>query len=349
MRRARSWALALAAATLFLLAVRALGIASGEMRPVMARFLPRLVQGPYSALGVGWLATYLILNGSMVAAVGVALGASGVLDIPELFMSVTGSRLGAASFVVMVGALHHLRHRSMGVRRSLELGLITFLVTHSVYLPAALVGDVLLPALGGPLAAMAAHLRPLPVPGDLGRGLVSPLLHELGPAGLLLLAVAVLFLSVHLFDRALAGVDVGRLRERYLRWRPQRWSLFGIGLAVTVATASVAFSVGVIVPLYNQGRVQRREVVPYLLGANVGTLTDTLVVAMVLDFPGGVGALALLVVLSLGLSLVPLVFYDRYSELVEGSVQYLTDTWTRFVTAAAILLAAPVLLMAMQA
>lgn len=345
--RTRRWVLGLTACGLFLLSVRALGIASGEMRSALGNVLPILAQGPRSALGIGWLATYLVLNGSVVAAVTVALGASDVLAIPEVFMSVTGSRLGAASFVVVVGALHHFQHPSVRVRRSMELGLLTFLVTHSVYLPTGLLGHFLLPVVAEPLAGMAASLRPLPIPEHLGRGVVTPVLALVGPGGLFLLAVAILFLSVHLFDRALAGVDVAGLRQRYLRRRPRRWSLFAIGLLATVATASVAFSVGVIVPLYNQGQVQRRDAIPYLLGANVGTLADTLLVAMVLDFPAGAAALLLLITLALGLSLVLLMWYDRYFHLVERGLHHLTASRLRFVAGALLLLAAPVLLVAL--
>lgn len=57
---------------------------------------------------------------------------------------------------------------------------------------------------------------------------------------------------------------------------------FLLGLIVTSLTASVAFSVGILVPLVARRAIRPRDVIAYLLGANIGTMSDTAATALVL-------------------------------------------------------------------
>ncbi|UHQ96097.1 thiamine-binding protein [Natrinema halophilum] len=111
-------------------------------------------------------------------------------------------------------------------------------------------------------------------------------------------AIGMIFLSMQLFDRTLDAIDKQRLRNRYVTKLNNKWTSFGIGLVFTGLTTSVAFSLGVIVPLYNRGHVKRNEIIPYVLGANIGTLVDTLIVAIALNTPVGVMTVALLLGIS---------------------------------------------------
>lgn len=65
---------------LFLLTVRLLGEAAGRLRPALEEGLPAVVTSGPAALGAAWTATHLELNGTVVAAVTLTLGASGVLS-----------------------------------------------------------------------------------------------------------------------------------------------------------------------------------------------------------------------------------------------------------------------------
>jgi len=82
--------------------------------------------------------------------------------------------------------------------------------------------------------------------------------------------------------------SINRLRRRYVSRLQNKWVSFGLGLIVTGVTTSVAFSLGVIVPLYNRGHIKRDEIMPFVLGANIGTLVDTLIVAIALNTAVGV-------------------------------------------------------------
>lgn len=276
---------AVGAVILFLLAVQLLGTATEATAPALRGPLLLVVGGDPSALGAGWLGAYLLGNGSVVAALAVSLFAADLLSGGQLFFMVVGSRLGAAGIVVFIGAVDYFQRR-LSLAESVSMGLLTFLLTLSVYLPVAALGY-----LGLPLVTSAGARIGLPAgwwPFDLVEPVTSLVLSLLGPGASFLLAVAMLFGNPKLFDEVLTRVDTGTLRRRVFDHFQRTWVAFGLGLLVTGMTTSVTFSLGVIVPLYNRGYVKRDELVPYVLGANIGTLLDTLVVAAVLGSPRGI-------------------------------------------------------------
>ena len=319
-----TWAGVAVVALVFLFAVRLLGTATSVLAPVLGRALGRVLVSDLPALGLGWLAAAGLGNGTVVAAVSLSLHAAGLVSLPQLFLLVVGSRLGATGIVLFVGALDHVRGPTATVGESLELGLLAAGLTASVYLPTAAIGylvtrspatvDTLVHVFGGGTT----------VDGD---GLAVPTVFEpvtvsvtglVGAPAAVLAAVVLVFVALDLFDRVLDAADTERVRRRITTWLDGRWRAAAVGAVVTGLTTSVAFSLGVVVPLYNRGYVDRRETVPYVLGANVGTLVDTLVVAALLGDGGGVAAVLSVGTVALVVTFVALVAFDSYVRLVSG-------------------------------
>jgi sodium-dependent phosphate cotransporter len=329
---------------LFLFAVQLLGTATDAAAPVLERLLRRVVVGDASALGLGWLGAYALANGSVVAALGLTLFSAGLVSVPQLFLLVVGTRLGGAAIVVFIGALDYFQKERYSVRESVSMGLLTFLVTHSIYLPVTVLGYLALPSLQTPVDAVsrnwAVGIRSLAFIDPVTEAIVS----VLGPAGSFILAITVLFGSLKLFDRILAGVDTAVLRDRLFSQFERTWLAFVAGLFVTATTTSVAFSLGVIVPLYNRGYVKREELVPYVLGANIGTLFDTLVVAIVLESAAGLAVVLQVVGLATLVTLVALVGTDAYTRAVVATDDRLLEERRLFVAFVAALVLVPLVL-----
>ena len=328
---------------LFLFAVQLLGTATDAAAPTLRNVLAVVVAGDSAALGLSWLAAYVLGNGSVVAALSLSLFDSGLVSAPRLYLLVAGSRLGAAAIVVFIGALDFVQKDRYSLQEGVSMGLLTFLVTHTIYLPATVVGYVALPWVVRPVA-----------PGDgvpdidggptLVPEVCAAVTDTIGALPTFLLAVAMLFGSLQLFDRLLGSVETPALRDSVFRHFKRRWLSFAIGLGITTLTTSVAFSLGVIVPLYNREYIEREELVPYVLGANIGTLFDALVVALLL--PTAVGATAVLLLLGLStlVTLVALVGHDRYVAAIERVDDRLVEDRTAFVAFAVLLVVVPVAL-----
>ena len=83
---------------------------------------------------------------------------------------------------------------------------------------------------------------------------------------------------------------------------------------VALITMSISVALTVLVPLVAKRYVKVDHVLPYILGANITTLGDTMIAAFALDSPSAVRIVLAEVIATSALSLILLAFfYDRSS------------------------------------
>jgi sodium-dependent phosphate cotransporter len=233
----------------------------------------------WSALGVGWLGACLVLSGSPVAASSLTLLDGGAIDRSQSFAMLTGSRLGASFVVLVVGVIYAWR-REAGRRAPLSIGVYALTITAVAYLPGAAVGWWLLTRDKLDGIHLAASPDVVSVTDTLF-GWLPDLLSDALPGWTLFpIGVAVLLGAFSCFDRVLPVVDSTRLEQQSRLSNP--WVMFGLGCLVAVLTLSVSVALTVLVPLVANGYLRREDTIPYIAGANITTLADTLVAAVLI-------------------------------------------------------------------
>ncbi|MBS1262871.1 MAG: hypothetical protein MAG715_00034 [Methanonatronarchaeales archaeon] len=278
---ARRILVGLVAVSMFVVAVRLLGESTGALSPVIRGLAARVLSTDASALGLGWFSSYVMLNGSTVTAVALGLFDAGVVTEAETFLLVAGSRLGAAFLVVLIGFLGYVRGVNESLRDSCSVGVLSFIVAYSVYLPATALGYGLLVYTDAGFLALEVPAAFRSLLDVLYGPVVALLAGAMGPVPLFASALLVLVGSLKVFDLAFAGLGRHRIRDEGVE-KVERW-VFSAGAALTLVTASVTLSLGILVPLYNERFFERRRaLVPYMLGANLTTLVDTAFAAAVL-------------------------------------------------------------------
>lgn len=326
---------------LFILALQVLKEGAGGLRPLLQRFD---VAGGINSLGFGWLGACLVLSGSPVAATALTLFAAQVTTDVETFAMIAGSRMGAAFVVFLVGFIYYLRGR--GGVTSVSVGVLGFLVTATVYLPALVVGYLVL--VKGWLNGFHLNL-PSQVQGLMALTygpLVETMTSYLPDWGSFLLGVGLLLVSFNVFDRALPELDVEHSRFReiaHIIYRPAVMFLFGS--AVTMIVPSVSVSLGLLVPFSARGYVRRENLIPYIMGANVATFSDTLLASLLVTAPRAF-AIVFLQAASAGvISLIVILFYGPYQHLMERALTWFTNDQRRLGFLVAVILIAPLALM----
>ncbi|MFW5918893.1 MAG: sodium:phosphate symporter, partial [Halanaeroarchaeum sp.] len=256
------WAGALGVIIVYLFAIQLLGAATEGAEPLLRQILRRVVVDDGSALGLSWLVTYGLTNGSVVAALALSLFGSDIVSVTEVFLIINGSRLGGAGIIVLVGVFDYLQNR--GKQTLLEgtsLGLLTFLVSISVYVPVTLLGLVILRIHPVELFSATAALE-LPIESlQYFDPVTEAVARALGPRLAFGVAIVILFGTLWLFDQLLERVETETVRQYVFHHFERRWMAFVIGVVITGITTSVAFSLGVVVPLYNRKFVRREEIV----------------------------------------------------------------------------------------
>jgi hypothetical protein len=234
----------------------------------------------WSALGVGWLGACLVLSGSPVAAASLTLLDGGAINRSESFAMLTGSRLGASFVVLVVGVIYAAR-RSAGRRAPLSIGVYSLTITAVAYLPGAALGWWLLTS--GRLDGIDLAVSPEVVSlTDTLFGWLPDLLEEFLPGWMLFpIGVGVLLGAFASIDRVLPAIDSERIESGASRLS-NPWVMFGLGCVVAFLTLSVSVALTLLVPLVANGYVRREDTIPYIAGANITTLADTLVAAILL-------------------------------------------------------------------
>lgn len=330
---------------LFILALELLKKGAAAVGPLL-RGLD--IAGVPGALGFGWVMSCVVLSGSPVAAIALALLAARTLSTEEAFGMIGGSRLGASFVVLVIGMLDDLRTRRTE-KRSAYIGVAALVTTAVVYVPALALG---LPALrAGAFSSLRLEGRDL---GSVVAAVYGPLTTFLAGhvhAALLFLAgIGCLLAAFRVIDRVLPDLQ-GRESPVTLAGRVayRPWFMFAVGLGVTALTLSVSVSLSLLVPLAARGYVRRENVVPYILGANITTFIDTVFAGALVGHPDAVRVVLVLMATVTALSL-PLVFVCPYA--FERFVDRVARAATGSARAVAIFVAglflAPLLLMALS-
>ena len=285
----RRWAVVLRKLGYFLCGFGLFVTALGLMKAGATALIPALsgsifTDSVWSTLGLGWLGACVVLSGSPIAASSLSLLDGGAISRTEAFTMLTGSRLGASFVVLVVGFLYAARRRE-GRKAPLSIGVVSLTMTVFAYLPGALVGFLLLN--GGAFDGL--HLS---APGellnvtDVAFGWAPDLVKSFAPGWALFpIGLAVVLLAFKAFDRVLPSLDSSSIENKGEAWYSKTWLMFLLGCGVALVTLSVSMALTLLVPLVAKGYLKREHTIPYIAGANITTLADTLVAAMLIGNP----------------------------------------------------------------
>ncbi len=306
----------------FILGIQLMKNVASLVGPLLQTVLGRFTDTAWHALAFGWLSAYAVLSGSPVAAMALSFYATGYLTAETTFFMIMGSRLGAAFIVLVIGAVAVARGKPR--EKALAMGVLSFLVTYSIYIPAILFGWILI--------RLGAHTWiEIPTPSALldyinryFNPIVAWIVDRFVPFLAFLIAAVAIYAGLALFDKAFGQREVQELKSpRMHRYLKHPAVAFAVGALVTLASTSVSLSFGLLVPLYLNGYIDRREIVPYMMGANITTFIDTLIAAFL--FGGGIAAnIVFIEMASVTLfSIVALSGYGRYSRAIDRAYTWI--------------------------
>ena len=338
----RQGGIGLTAVLLFVLALEMMKSGASVLTPLLRGHLN--IEHAADCLGLGWLMAYVVMSGSPVAAIAMTLLSADALTQIQTFTMVTGSRLGASFIVLLLGFIYAVRgHERWTV---LSTGVLSLLLTASVQLPAIVVGVSVLkqgwfdsfrwPWLGPLSVGINALLNPI----------INPLSAALPPWALFIGGGLLITLSFQLFDRALPELrfeKAGLHRTSRLIYRPV--VMFLLGVLVTLLTLSVSVSIGILVPLSARGYVRRENLMPYILGANVSTMIDTLAAAAILGTPQAVTVVFAHIASATFVSLpIVLLAYRPYKRIMSETLEWTMRSKRNFAIFLATLFMVPIVL-----
>ena len=329
---------------LFILAVQLMKEGAAAVGPEIKGQFP--FANAVSTLGAGWLGAYFVLSGSPVAATAISLFGADTLTELQTFTMLSGSRLGASFIVLLTGFIYAMRNEK-GRTEPLGIGIQAMTMTAIVYLPGMLLGYAVLRA--GTLDGLDWHASESldAVLSVLWGPIVDAIAGAVPAWSLFLIGLGVILLSFNLLDRVLPHVSSDATASKRRAWLMRPWTMFLLGCLVATLTLSVSVALTVLVPLASKGLVKRDEALPYIMGANITTLADTLVVAMLQPRPE---AAQIVLAEAIGVSIISLAIlafiYGPVKRAVIGLDDWLVRSNRRLAVFVGILFLVPLTLLA---
>jgi sodium-dependent phosphate cotransporter len=324
----KSWVKVTARVILFLVSmcvfVFALFVMKEGARPLTPFIRNHLsVDSPASALGFGWLGASLALSGSPVAATALSLLDGQVLSVPETFAMISGSRLGAAFVVLLIGFIYLIRGKQRDV--SLNIGLTSLLVTQSIYPAVILLGSFFIYHGWFNSWQVAANQELSSPIEQLLQPLVNLLVMKIHPGILFPAGFLLVMASLFMFDQAIPELNLKETElglVHHLLYRPI--VTFLLGAVITTLTMSVSVSLSLLVPLSVRGFIRQENAIPYILGANITTFVDTLIAAALLGNAAGVSVVLIQMISVTIVSVILLLtLYRTYERFLQHIVRFI--------------------------
>jgi sodium-dependent phosphate cotransporter len=317
----RKLLLFLPAMYLFILAVQIMKSGAAAIGPEIQGQFP--FANGISTLGFGWLGAYFVLSGSPVAATAISLFGAGTLTKLQTFTMLSGSRRGASFIVLVTALLYATRNRNDPNRTEpIGMGIQALTMTALVYLPGMMIGYGIIRS--GLLDGLNLHASTeLEAALSVVWGPVVDAIAAIVPDALLfLVGLLVILGSFKLLDLVLPQVSGDSTAAKRASWLKRPWMMFALGCLVATLTLSVSVALTVLIPLAVKGYVRRDEALPYIMGANITTLADTLVVAMLQRNPA---AAQIVLAEAIGVTIVSLAILAFWYQPVKRSVIRLDD------------------------
>lgn len=307
---------------LFILSIQTLNTSTKRLLPALQPWFT-FTTSPLRSLGFGWLAAYIILSGSPIAALALSFFDAGLLSSTSAFFMIIGSRLGASFILIAIGLIEYFKNER-GFSDSLSVAFLSFLISYSTLFPSLIFGYILLRY---NLFTFTVSIPWLTHFLNLYQPLVHTLLHYIGTFFSFPFSLLLVWLSLSTFERAFRKIEIKEAQSAWVNFLMENpaFSLL-FGFLVTLAGQSVSLSLGIMIPLYIQGYIQRRNLIPYIMGANIATYTDTLSAALILQNTTAINLVMVAVLSNTLISAVFLLFYQKYYTILEKTMNSLMYT-----------------------
>ena len=279
----------------FISAIMLIKESAGMMAAFLAEKIVLVIRDTTSGVFAGWLGTALLHSSGAFDSIIVAFVSSGAMPIGLAVSTIIGAELGTTVTPFLISVLNQVRkkpHQDAAFNVTLT-HVIYNLCTLAIFYPAELFFGTLtwIALQGSNIFVKAPWLNAIPDVLDVATPWVPALLQYIPPwLGIILGAVMLIL--------ALGGV------EKYMTEifnMPRSWNLiratfqkpyraFLAGFLFTLLIPSTTVMVSLLVPLATSGVLGAEfYILPYILGANIGTVFDVMIAAMATGDPIALG------------------------------------------------------------
>lgn len=299
-----------------------------------------LIRDTTSGVFAGWIGTALLHSSGAFDSIIVAFTSSGAIPLSLAVATIIGAEIGTSVTPFLVSVLGHLRKKArLTASFNVTMSHVLYnLFTLLLFYPAELFFGVFtkIAQQGSNIFVKASYLNAIPDVIDIATPWVSVLLEYI-PAWLgLILGGASLILALMVLEKYMVGIFSIPTSWNIIRatfTKPFR--AFIAGFIFTVLVPSTTVMVSLLVPLAGSGVILADYyILPYILGANIGTVFDVMIAALATGDPISLGVWLVHLSINLIGACIFLPLLKPFSRLVRFVAEKIAGSpkWTLIVT-----------------
>ena len=281
---------------LFILAIQLIKKASGLIAPDAKQFIFSNLD-PIKAIAVGWFSTSVAQSSGAVSSIAVTFVGNNIIDLPTAVYILIGASMGTTITALIISLITVSKKKS-DFRHGFEIALcysiysffLVFIVFFLEYFFALFSRSSLYLA-----KLFEGNFSFLKVPDvvDIATSpLVKPVIGFDNVLMIFVIAFIILIFALKFISRAIIEVLGGEIKAKNFINRhfdsPLRAYLLGVILTAVVFSSSITISL--LVPLAVSGLIGLRRSIPFILGADLGTFTDTFLVSLIVGETNAIAA-----------------------------------------------------------
>ena len=311
-----------------------------------------LIRDTTSAVFAGWIATALLHSSGAFDSIIVAFTASGVMPLSLSVATIIGAEIGTTVTPFLISVINRMKNKGdNSASFTVTMSHVLYnLFTLMIFYPLELFFKVFtrIAELGGSVFVKASWLNAIPDLLDVITPWVDPLLEILPPWVAILLGGATLILALGAVEKYMTAVFS----------MPRSWNLirstfthpyraFLAGFLFTLVVPSTTVMVSLLVPLAVSGVIRADYyILPYILGANIGTVFDVMIAALATGDPISLGVWLVHLTINVVGAIIFMPLLDPFSKLTRKVADFVSSSpkMTLIITAVFHILPAAVIL-----
>lgn len=296
----------------------------------LAETIVLLIRDTTSAVFAGWISTALLHSSGAFDSIIVAFTASGVMPLNLSVATIIGAEIGTTVTPFLISVIERLKGKG-GADASFNVTMshvLYNLITLAIFYPLELFFGVFtnIAERGSNIFLRIPWLGAVPDILDVVTPWVDPLLERIPPWAGLVLGGIILIIALGAVEEYMTAIfsmprSWNLIRSTFLR--PRR--AFIAGFLFTVLVPSTTVMVSLLVPLATSGVIRSEYyILPYILGANIGTVFDVMIAALATGDPIGLGVWLVHLTINVVGAIIFLPILNPFSALVRRVARYVS-------------------------
>ena len=265
------------------------------MGVALAETIVLLIRDTTSAVFSGWVITALLHSSGAFDSIIVAFTSSGVMPLNLAVAAIIGAEIGTTVTPLLISVLERMKgNRESEAGFNVALSHVLYnLVTLAIFYPLELFFGLFtnVATQGTNIFVKIPWLSVVPDILDVITPWVDPLLELIPPWAGIVMGAVLLIVALGAVEKYMTAIfsmprSWNLIRSTFMR--PRR--AFIAGLLFTMLVPSTTVMVSLLVPLATSGVIRAEYyILPYILGANIGTVFDVMFAALATGDPVSLG------------------------------------------------------------